>query len=127
MSQRESEPVFCSECQNEVDVSAARVLNGHVLCPADLGRRSMWERLRARKLPENEMRRGGGALRSFFLSLAALMLVVGVAFIWKDEARVTGVCTILASVFVGFFGVLAGDIVDVLLDIFDQLRQLNRR
>ena len=127
MPEREREPIFCSECQNQITkVETARVLDGSILCPADLRKRSFIDRIRARKLPEDFTRRGGVLFRSFFTSLAALMLVVGVAFIWRQGNLPLGVTLILSSVFVLFFGVLAGDIVDLLLDIFEQLKLLNR-
>jgi len=85
--EREVEPVFCSECQNPVDVSKARMLDGLVLCPKDLAKRGLFDRIRARKLPENYRRRSGGTFRSLFTSIAALMLVVGIAFVWKAKAQ----------------------------------------
>jgi sterol desaturase/sphingolipid hydroxylase (fatty acid hydroxylase superfamily) len=130
MSQREAEPVFCGECQNEVKVESARAVDGQVLCAADLRKRPFLQRLRARKLPENVMRRGGTVFKSFFTMLAALMLVVGVALIWSEDpskhSLTAGVWMVMASMFVAFFGLFAGDAVDLLLDIFEQLRRLNR-
>jgi len=157
MPQRDVEPVFCGECQNEVRVQDARMLDGQILCPVDLHKRPLFHRIRARKLPEDVHRRSGGTFRGFFTSLAALMLVVGVAFIWYHPSKspsapqgakagvasapaqgavqpaqveggvAVGVPLILASVFVAFFGLLAGDAIDLLLDMFDQLKRLNHR
>lgn len=123
MSERKAEPIFCSECQNEVDVHVARALDGEVLCRADLAKRPFLVKLRARKLPENHQRRSGRVFRSLFTSIAALMLVVGVVVNVRSENVAGGVSIIFASVFVAVFGMLAGDILDVLLDIFDQLRR----
>lgn len=83
--EREVEPVFCSECQNPVDVSKARVLDGQVLCTKDLSKRSFFDRFRARKLPQNYKRRSGRTFRGLFTSIAALMLVVGIAFVWRAK------------------------------------------
>lgn len=83
--ERELEPVFCGECQNSVGVSKARVLDGQVLCPKDLSKRSFFDRLRARKLPQNYKRRSGRTFRSLFTSIAALMLLVGIAFVWRAK------------------------------------------
>jgi|GEM_PF-6122419 len=127
MSEREIEPIFCSECQNEMRVQDARTLDGKILCPADLAKHPLVDRMRARRLPEDYLRRGGAIFRSVFTSFAALMLVVGVAFIVKKDQLATGVWMIVASVFVALTGVFVGDVVDLLLDIFDQLKQLNRR
>jgi hypothetical protein len=85
MTQREQEPIFCTECQNEVKVEAARVLDGKILCPADLAKRPFLDRLRSRKLPQNYMRRSGKTFQGLFTSIAALMLVIGIAFIWKAQ------------------------------------------
>ena len=85
--EREVEPVFCSECQNPVDVSKARMLDGEVLCPKDLAKRPFFDRLRARKLPQNYKRRSGRTFQSLFTSIAALMLVVGIAFVWKAKGE----------------------------------------
>jgi len=146
MPERKAEPIFCSECQNEVELKDARILNGQVLCPADLSKRRFFERMRARKLPEDARRRGGAVFRSFFTSLAALMFVVGIPFIWRvvkvtffgnnDDATIEavrraylapGVALMFSSALVAVFGLFAGDIVDLLLDIHDELRRMNRR
>ena len=145
MPEREVEPVFCSECQNEVKVRDARILNGHILCPADMGKRSFFERMRARRLPDDARRRGGAVFRGFFTSLAALMFVVGIPFVWRvvqatffgNEPDATieavrraylapGVALMFGSALIAVFGLLAGDIVDLLLDIFDQLKKSSR-
>jgi hypothetical protein len=145
MSEHGIEPIFCSECQNEVKPANARLLQGHVLCKADLAKRSSLERLRARRLPQDLTRRGGATFRSLFTSLAALMFVVGLPFVWRvasvtffgnqDATTVEavrraylapGVAMMFGSALVAVFGLLAGDIVDLLLDILDQLRRANR-
>lgn len=145
MSERETEPIFCSECQNEVKPANARFLHGHIICKADLAKRSFLERLRARRLPQDVTRRGGAAFRSLFTSLAALMFVVGIPFVWRvvhvtffSNQDVTtieavrraylapGVAMMFGSALVAVLGLLAGDIVDLLLDILDQLRHINR-
>ena len=77
MSQPESEPIFCTECQNEVKVEEARVLDGKVLCPADLAKKSLFAKMRARKLPQNYRRRSGRFFQRMVTSMAAFMLVVG--------------------------------------------------
>lgn len=123
MSEHQSEPIFCSECQNEVNVQEARVLDGKVLCRTDLTKRAFLAKLRARKLPENYQRRSGRLFRSLFTSIAALMLVVGVVLNVRSEDVAGGVAIIFASGFVAVFGMLAGDLLDVLLDILDQLRR----
>jgi hypothetical protein len=128
MSEREAEPIFCSECQEEVAVDKARIVNGRVLCPHDFAKLSFFQRLGGRKLPENAARRAGRWFYGMFTSLAALMFVVGVAFIWKDAAAkqpFPGVPIVLASVFVGIFGIFVGDAIDLLLDISGELRRLN--
>jgi hypothetical protein len=127
MTQRDAEPVFCSECQNEVKVESARMLDGHVLCPADLRKKPLFERMRARRLPEDARRRGGAVYKSFFTASAALMLVVGASLVWSKNDLAAGIWMVIASIVVAFFGVLAGDVVDLLLDIFEQLKQINRK
>jgi hypothetical protein len=132
MSEREVEPIFCTECQEEVNVNKARMLKGRILCPKDLAKLSFFDRLRARKLPEDASRRGGKAFQGMFTSLAALTFIVGIVFIWPVRSGATsnlgaGLPLILASIFLAFFGILVGDIVDILLDIFHQLRRINRR
>lgn len=126
MSEREHEAIFCSECQNEVKVESARVLDGKVLCRADLAKRSFFERLRARKLPQDYRRRSGKTFHGMMTSIAALMLVVGVAFIWKKDDLASGVWMIMASVLVAIAGMFVSDVIDLLLDIRDQLRQQHR-
>ena len=161
MSERRAEPIFCSECQEEVRAENARLLDGAVLCRRDLATKGFFARLRARRLGETARRRGGKVFTGFFTSLAMLMLIVGIAFVWKQYAPATetgaptmfvwnygdvdyqvsadvvfaadqrnlvaGVSLIIASIFTGFFGLLAGDVMDTLIDIFEQLRALNRR
>ncbi|MHC4713256.1 MAG: hypothetical protein ACYTAN_08310 [Planctomycetota bacterium] len=90
MSQLESEPIFCSECQNEITVAKARMLGGRVLCPADLAKRSFLDRLRARRLPQDYRRRTGKVFQSLFASMAALMIVIGIVFIVKGDAVAPG-------------------------------------
>ena len=165
MSDLTSEPIFCTECQNEVKVEDARILDGRILCPADLGKKSFFDKVRARKLPQNYKRRSGRFFQSMFTSIAALMLVVGVvvtvggvrgkretagperavvaetpdvsaeqqARAIAEEAKedketpVAGIMIIFAAVVTALFGVLAGDVVDLLLDVLDQLRHAGRR
>jgi len=130
MSERGVEPIFCSECQEEVSVDKAKIVNGRVLCPHDFAKLSFGQRLSGRKLPENAARRAGKWFSGMFTSLAALMFVVGVALIWKDAATrqlFPGVPLILGSVFVGIFGIFVSDAIDLLLDISGELRRLNRK
>ncbi len=87
MAQHENEPIFCSECQNEVAVQKARILDGRVLCPADLAKRPFLDRLRARKLPQDYRRRTGRVFQSLFASMAALMILIGVVFIIKKDVK----------------------------------------
>lgn len=145
MSERGIEPIFCSECQNEIKPENARLLHGQIVCKADLAKQPFVERLRARRLPQDVTRRGGASFRSLFTSLAALMFVVGVPFVARvvgvtffghsDQATeeavrraylAPGVAFMFASALVAVFGLLAGDVVDLLLDILDQLRRANR-
>jgi len=121
----EQKPVFCSECQQEVKVEDARVLDGQVLCPRDLAKRGFFARMRARKLPGSQ-RWSGKTFQSMFTSIAALMLVVGIALVWKEEQLASGVWMIVFSILVGFFGRLAKDLIDLLLDILDELRSQRR-
>ncbi len=132
MSHREAEPIFCSECQEEVAINKARLVNGRVYCQKDLAKLPLLARLRARKLPEDATRRGGKATLGMFTSLAALTLVIGVAFIWPWKGELesrpsVGVPLILASVFFAFFGIVMSDLIDILIDVFGELRRLNRR
>ncbi len=161
--EREAEPVFCSECQNEVDVAKGRLVDGQVLCPADLAKRPFFDRLRARKLPENYKRRSGRTFQSLFTSIAALMLVVGIAFVWRAKTLPTppprtlepaaweavegerpvtaptpvvgipaqiyliaGVCMLLGAIIIAVSGALAGDALDLLLDISAVARRTHR-
>ena len=135
MSEHHAEPVFCSECQNEVAIEKARVLGGKVLCPTDLAKRSFLERLRARRLPQDYSRRSGRVFQSMMTSMAALILVLGIGFIirallamgnipegqkWPVEALLPGLLMILASALVAIAGMFAGDVIDLLMDIRDQ-------
>jgi hypothetical protein len=140
---------------------SARILDGAVLCRKDLATKGFFARLRARRLGETAHRRSGKVFTGFFTSLAMLMLVVGVAFAWKQytpagegaaantfiwrqgdapyqvsadvvfaarqQNLMVGVLLIVASIFTAFFALFAGDTLDVLIDVFEQLRRLNRR
>ncbi len=126
MPEREREPVFCSECQNEVKVEDARILDGKILCPVDLAKHSFFERLRARKLPQDYRRRSGKTFQSVLTSVAALLLVVGIAFIWQKGHLVAGVFMIALSVLSAVLAMFVADVIDLLLDIRDQLHHQQR-
>jgi hypothetical protein len=161
MTERHAEPIFCSECQEEVRPENARILDGAILCRKDLASKGFFARLRARRLGETAHRRSGKVFTGFFTSLAMLMLVVGIAFAWKQDAPagegaaantfvwrqgeatyqvsadvvfaarqqnlMVGVSLIIASIFTAFFGLFAGDTLDTLIDVFEQLRRSGRR
>ena len=127
MSERNSEPIFCSECQEEVKASNARMLDGKVLCKADLASKPFVARMRARKLAEDDKRWSGKGFQSAFTAIAALMLVVGVALIFKKDQLVPGIWMVVASILTALSGLFVGSVIDILLDIRDQLKGTHNR